>query len=253
LIGSSSSVGKQRSHNEDASLILTTRLRSEEKTIRFGLFIVADGMGGHKHGELASDLAIRMFSAHILHNIFTAGNEAFSPHTTEYKHRILEESVQMAHTEIQKVAPESGTTFTAALIIGDNLTIIHAGDSRAYFINQNQEIRLLTRDHSMVNKLIELGRISIEQAEVHPQRNVLYNALGQVETVQTDIFDYSLTYPVTLLLCSDGLWGVVSEAKIIKIIQNAPDPDTACVKLIEAANQNGGPDNITAVLVHMFA
>lgn len=252
-IGSCYSIGKQRRQNEDAYLTLTSKFRSEDRITRFGLFIVADGMGGHQHGELASDLAIRIFSARILPHIFTAGNEVSSSLPSETTHRFLEESVRMAHEEIQKVAPESGTTLTAALIIDNLMTITHAGDCRAYIFDSDRKIHQLTRDHSMVNKLLELGKITPDQAELHPQRNVLYNALGQVEIVHADIFDHKLAYPTTLLLCSDGLWGVVPETTITKIIHSASDPQDACDKLINAANKYGGPDNITSVIVHLTA
>jgi serine/threonine protein phosphatase PrpC len=144
-----------------------------------------------------------------------------------------------------------GTTLTAALILGDQITIAHVGDSRAYILSAEGELHTLTRDHSLVNRLYELGQITAEEAAVHPQRNVLYRALGQGEAFDADVSTAPLPYSGFLLLCSDGLWGVIPEKEIIHLILAAPTPQQACQSLVEAANQAGGQDNITALLVRV--
>jgi len=149
---------------------------------------------------------------------------------------------------VHEAVPEAGTTVTCALLLGANAYIAHVGDSRAYLINR-ANIRRITRDHSLVDRLIELGQISAEEALTHPQRNVLYRAVGQAGTLEVDTYLQSMPGSSYLLLCSDGLWSVVPETEIVEVINSAPSPQAACQKLIQMANDRGGEDNITAVLV----
>jgi serine/threonine protein phosphatase PrpC len=151
-----------------------------------------------------------------------------------------------------QAAPGSGTTLTAALVLGQQMTIGHVGDSRAYAIRSGGRIDALTRDHSLVKRLEELGQISSEEAAAHPQRNVLYRALGQGEVLEPDIFTSPFPQPGYLLLCSDGLWSVISNDTIYSIVHDATSLQGACQALITAANDAGGPDNITAVLVQLI-
>jgi serine/threonine protein phosphatase PrpC len=124
------------------------------------------------------------------------------------------------------------------------------GDSRAYLISDSN-MELITRDHSLVRRLQELGRLTSEEAEVHPQRNVLYRALGQGETMDTDAATRRLPPGSRLLLCSDGMWGVVGDERIAAILDEVDSPQEACNLMVEEANARGGPDNITAVLMQM--
>jgi serine/threonine protein phosphatase PrpC len=139
------------------------------------------------------------------------------------------------------------------LIMGQQMTIAHVGDSRAYSIQSDGRISLLTRDHSLVRRLEELGQITPEEAIIHPQRNVLLRALGQGDFLEPDIFTSPFPQPGYLLICSDGLWGVVSDAEIFNKVSNARNIQTACQDLVEAANAAGGPDNISAVLVQLLS
>jgi protein phosphatase len=143
---------------------------------------------------------------------------------------------------------EGGTTATVALVFNDQLIIGHVGDSRAYIVT-NTGIEQLTRDHSLVQRLQELGQLTAAEAAVHPQRNVLYRAIGQGEGLEVDVHSHRLAPGMRILLCSDGLWGLVSDSLMLEIIWKAPDNQTACNQLVEAANAAGGPDNITAVMV----
>jgi len=131
------------------------------------------------------------------------------------------------------------------------MTIAHVGDSRAYAISTDGTSQILTRDHSLVMRMIELGQLTAEEAQVHPQRNVLYRALGQGEPFASDISTSPLPDSGHILLCSDGLWGVVGEVEIIRIIAAAPSPQVASQLLVDAANTNGGPDNISAILIRL--
>jgi protein phosphatase len=135
--------------------------------------------------------------------------------------------------------------------MGDQLVLAHVGDSRAYAFYLDGTVKVLSRDHSLVKRLEELGQITSDEAAVHPQRNVLYRALGQGEPFEPDINIYPLLESGFLMLCSDGLWGYVPEEKMLDIIRTAPTPELACHEMVKAANAAGGPDNITVVLVRL--
>jgi len=140
---------------------------------------------------------------------------------------------------------------TAALILGNQMTIAHVGDSRAYLIGKNGQFEALTRDHSLVNRLVELGQITTDEAAVHPQRNVLYRALGQGEPFDPDIHSIQIPGSGFLLLCSDGLWSVVSESELQNLVRTSSSPEDTCQRMVEAANAAGGPDNISAILIRL--
>ncbi|UCH60914.1 MAG: serine/threonine-protein phosphatase [Anaerolineales bacterium] len=251
IVGCGQSVGRQRDHNEDALFTLATTFTSEYSNIPFGLFLVADGMGGHQYGELASGIAIRTMATYLINQLYTPLLSIKPESPQESLQEIMQKGIQEAHRSIIRSTPGGGTTMTAALILGSQLTIAHVGDSRAYLIGPNGNMETLTRDHSLVNRLIELGQITTDEAATHPQRNVLYRALGQGEPVEPDVRTTQLPKSGCLLLCSDGLWGVVPDAEINSIVMNNPHPESACKKLVDAANAAGGPDNITAVLVRL--
>jgi protein phosphatase len=157
----------------------------------------------------------------------------------------------MAEEAVKSTAPGGGTTLTALLILGNRMLIAHVGDCRAYQIPPSGDMKLLTRDHSLARRLEELGQLSTEEAESHPQRHDLYRALGMEVPAEPDIFTSKVPPLGNLLLCSDGLWGVVPEPDIARIVRSAPNLPQAVVDLIEAANAAGGPDNISAILVRL--
>ena len=253
LVASGQSVGRQRELNEDSLFSLTTTVAGNNSNPPFGLFIIADGMGGHQYGEVASNVAIRTISGYVLkkfHN--TLFNLPVLP-LDESLQEIAQSAVMEAQRAVLREAPGSGTTVTAALVLGQQLTISHVGDSRAYLLYNEQRMEAVTRDHSLVRRLEELGQITSAEAAVHPQRNVLYRALGQGETLEPDVVTTPFPVGGYLLLCSDGLWGVVPEDEIRKIVYEAPTIQRACQNLITAANGAGGPDNISAILVQLLA
>lgn len=246
------SVGKQRELNEDSVLAITSTMAGNSSNLPFGLYIVADGMGGHQFGEVASNAAIRSVAGYVLRK--------FHPYLFQVKADTLEESFQEimqaavgeAQRAIQKEAPGSGTTLTAALVVGQQVTVAHVGDSRGYFVYPDGRIEPITRDHSLVKRLEELGHITSEEAANYPHRNVLYRALGQGEILDPDIFTLGFPQPGYLMLCSDGLWGVVTEQDLVRAINEAPNLQRACQNLVNAANTAGGPDNISVVLVQLI-
>lgn len=249
LYACAQSVGKQRDHNEDSLFAFSLTYGGEISNFPFGLFIIADGMGGHQYGEVASSTAVRTMAANLL--------KAFHPYISNPSASMdqpIQELIRAAINETQRAvtqaAPGSGTTLTAALILGQQVTIGHVGDSRAYAIHHGGG-ETLTRDHSLVKRLEELGQISSEEAAIHPQRNVLYRALGQGEVLEPDIFTAPFPQPGYLLLCSDGLWSVIPESTLFNLVTTSKDMQTACQKLVAAANEAGGPDNISVILVQM--
>ena len=165
---------------------------------------------------------------------------------------IMLEAVRDAQRAIQHEAPGSGTTLTAALVLGQQVTIAHVGDSRAYFVYPDGRTEPITRDHSLVKRLEELGHITPEEAVNYPHRNVLYRALGQGELLDPDIFTVAFPQPGYLMICSDGLWGVVAEQDIVRSIIEAPSLQRACQNLVSAANAAGGPDNISVILAQLI-
>ncbi len=250
IAASGQSVGKQREHNED-SLVAITSTIAADNNVPFGLYIVADGMGGHQFGEVASNLAIRTVSGYVISKFqhFLFGVPAQQPE--EALQEIMENAVKEAHRSVQKEAPGSGTTVTAALVVGQQITIAHVGDSRAYSVYPSGHIEQITRDHSLVKRLEELGHLNKEEAAAFPHRNVLIRALGQGDALEVDVFTVPFPANGTLMLCSDGLWGVVSEKDMLKSLTDAPNLQRACQNMVTAANTAGGPDNISVVLVQL--
>ncbi|HAV78242.1 MAG TPA: protein phosphatase [Anaerolineae bacterium] len=246
------SVGKQRELNEDSVLAITTTMAGNSGNLPFGLYIVADGMGGHQFGEVASNAAIRTVAGLVLKKFHPYLFQVKTDSIEESFQEIMSDAVNEAQRIIQREAPGSGTTLTAALVLGQQITIAHVGDSRANFIYPDGRIETVTRDHSLVQRLQELGHITPEEAENYPHRNVLYKALGQGDLLEPEIFSIAFPQPGTLMISSDGLWGVVAEQDIIHAVNEAPNLQRACQNLVSAANAAGGPDNISVVLAQLI-
>lgn len=251
VAASGQSVGKQREHNEDSLVVITTTLAGNTANVPFGLYIVADGMGGHQFGEIASNAAIRVIAGQIMRKFHSYLFTIPTQQPEESLQEIMESAVKEAHRVIQKDAPGSGTTVTAALIVGQQVTIGHVGDSRAYSIYPAGRIEQITRDHSLVKRLEELGHLNKEEAANFPHRNVLIRALGQGDMLEVDVFTIPFPQNGTLMICSDGLWGVVTDRDLVRAVADAPNLHRACQNLVNAANTAGGPDNISVVLVQM--
>ena len=247
-----SDVGMSRSNNQDSAMSMYFTSDTVDEKPDFGIFIVADGMGGHSEGEKASAITVKT----VMHDIFKTvylpllqetEMDADRPTVTE----ALTDAIVSANAAVREQVADGGTTITAVVILGDQAYVGHVGDSRAYLISENHDIEQLTRDHSVVQRLIELGQLTPEEAETHDQRNVLYRAIGQNEEVDVDILRRRLPLNAHILICSDGLWGLMTKDDIRDIVANSVTPQEACDKLISLANSNGGPDNITAVLLKM--
>ena len=252
VAASGQSVGKQREHNEDSLLAITMTMAGKSPNVPFGLYIVADGMGGHQYGEVASNAAIRVIAGQILRKFHSYLFALPTQQPEESLQEIMENAVKDAHRIVQKDAPGSGTTLTAALVLGQQVTIGHVGDSRAYTVFPAGRVEQLTHDHSLVKRLEELGHLNKEEAANFPHRNVLIRALGQGDNLDVDVFTIPFPRNGTLMLCSDGLWGVVTEQEITRSISEGPTLERACQNMVSAANTAGGPDNISVVLAQMI-
>lgn len=219
-------VGRRRSGNEDGMLV------NDE----LGLLAVADGMGGHQAGEVASATALESLRASVASGM------------------AIREAIETANTAVyEKASGDSayagmGTTLTAGtLAAGDTLILGHVGDSRAYLL-RDRELRQITEDHSLVEEMVRDGRLTKEQAEHHPQRSVITRALGVDPDVDVDVFPIDLRDGDRILLCSDGLTTMVPEDVIAEILLEETDARRAADRLIAAANAAGGEDNVTAVI-----
>jgi PPM family protein phosphatase len=250
IVGIAQHVGKVRTHNEDVLLAFTGELAGLESMPHFGLFVVADGMGGHALGERASGIAARTVAREALNNIlpYLLANPNSDPDRPSLL-EIMQQAMNAANQAVFAGVPEGGgTTLTCALLIGEQVVLSHVGDSRAYLITPDS-FEQLTRDHSLVQRLQELGQLSAAEAAVHPQRNVLYRAVGQGDGLEVDVESHRLPPGGALLLCSDGLWGLVPDERLQTLFRQAPSLQAACEALVAAANAAGGPDNITALMV----
>jgi serine/threonine protein phosphatase PrpC len=237
--------GLSRDINEDSILYTSFNIRTHLGIISGGLFAVADGMGGHSSGEIASDLAIKTFQARCMYNLFT--RQDISPLA------VLAAAFEEANDRIMEAAGNvelkgMGTTLTAALIMGEDMYIAHIGDSRCYIINARETMQV-TRDHSVVQQLLDSGAITMEEARVHPQRNLITRVLGHSQDIVPELHQIKLYAGDNILLCSDGLHGVLPVDTIVKIVVDSPDVNRACAELTAQANMAGGPDNISVIIV----
>jgi serine/threonine protein phosphatase PrpC len=241
-----SHVGRQRQHNEDSYLV-----EDDAK-----LFLVADGMGGHAAGEIASRIAVDSISEFILHSKSDDGTwpHAYDEHFRRSTNRLMA-AVRIANTRVLEAMRKDarlrgmGTTVVACLVDNDLISVAHVGDSRAYLI-RDKHLSRITNDHSWVFEQVQAGMLTEAEAEKHPLRNVITRALGGALQVSPDATEIEAKSGDVYLLCSDGLTGMVSEDEILRLVtSNEGNLEAACQQLIDAANEHGGMDNVTAVLV----
>lgn len=234
-----SDIGLVREVNQDSFFV--------SHDIDFPLFIIADGMGGHNAGEIASNMAVD-----IIKEVFSNNREKLSLQDNIIP--IMKDAVEEANRRIYAKSLESskyagmGTTVTIAYICDDNIYIGHVGDSRAYYID-NRTISQITEDHSLVNELIKNGSITVTEAKNHPQRNLITRAVGTSKDVKVDTFTRKYDGGHLLLICSDGLTNMISEDKILKEISMHDEIMIICERLIHNAKVNGGFDNITVIVI----
>ncbi|MBA3854016.1 MAG: hypothetical protein C0503_06345 [Gemmatimonas sp.] len=249
-------VGRTREHNEDTFAVadLTTfnaTLQPEVRTHTCGergsLFMVADGMGGAAAGEVASQMAVET----MLAELDARWRQSQSTDSETFAHA-LKAATETANARIHAYAaahPENrgmGTTATIAGLLGDTLYLCQVGDSRGYIVRDGQAIQI-TKDQSLMQKLIEAGEMTPEEAEVSERRNIILQALGPEAKIKVDLTSQQVKRGDTLILCSDGLSGLVRAHEIAEVVKGDADLVSVCKKLIDLANEGGGPDNITVV------
>jgi serine/threonine protein phosphatase PrpC len=225
VVGAASDIGQVREGNEDSFLV-------EQP-----LFAVADGMGGHRGGEVASNLALD-----TIHRMFSDREGSLVDQVVEANRKVFERS------KADRAVAGMGTTLTAALVDGSRVRLAHVGDSRAY-LYRGGDLSLLTEDHTLVHRMVMAGEITEAEAEVHPHRSILTRALGVDGGVDVDQLEVEVRSGDRILLCTDGLTGMVSQEHIRSILDSATDPQETADRLVTAANHAGGIDNITAVVL----
>jgi protein phosphatase len=252
-------LGRTRDHNEDTFLVadlstgnasLHPHVRRHEVGPRGSLFMVADGMGGAAAGELASAMAADLIYRHLA-TVWAADDDA-SPERFAFR---MKEAVELANKQIYGYAREHpevrgmGTTVTAAGVNGQDLYLAQIGDSRAYLVRNGEAIQL-TKDQSLMQRLVDAGELTEEEAEQSERRNIILQALGPDPRVKVDLTHQPLRRGDTLIICSDGLSGLVRREEFPELVRQRPELADLCGALIDLANERGGPDNITVVAAH---
>jgi len=224
-VGAATDIGQVREGNEDSYLVVEP------------LYAVADGMGGHRGGEVASSLALE-----TVQGMFERREGSLAEQVAEANRAVFDRS------QNDRKVSGMGTTLTAAQVDGNRVHLVHVGDSRAYLL-RGGELTQVTEDHTLVHRMVMEGEISEEEAETHPHRSILTRALGVDQNIQVDEGDLEVAPGDRLLLCTDGLTGMVPEGQIREILLESRDPQEAVDKLVKVANRAGGIDNITALIL----
>ena len=232
MVGIKSDAGNVRELNEDYASFIEDE--------RFKIYLVADGMGGHNAGEIASKLAVKSIIRYLLEH-------------SEEDENLLLNAVKYANNEIYEISQKNdkckgmGTTITGCFIKGDMIQVVNVGDSCCFSIKDN-EIKKVTKDHSWVQELIDAGAITEEEGRVHPKKNIITRALGTNSSVKIDIFNIDKNESSMFLLCSDGLSNEVQKEEMVEIVNRYKNVNEACEKLVDLAKARGGKDNITVLL-----
>jgi protein phosphatase len=243
-IGMLTDVGQVRTVDEDSILAADLSFGVNSESSKFLLLAVADGMGGHAKGEEASKIALNAIARAVIPDLLN--NTSFT--------KILEKGIQNANQDILDYTAENpeasgmGTTSVCAVVKDNQIHLANVGDSRAYRVSDD-EICRVTKDHSYVQALIDEGDITEEQAREHPRKNEITRAVGIMPSIEVDTMKLTLDSDESLLLCCDGVIAHLSDDDIHKIIRDSPDPQTACQEIVDMANERGGSDNISLIIL----
>ncbi len=267
-------MGLVRELNEDSILALNLTQYYESVQTQIGLYIVSDGMGGEAAGEVASRVSVRAVAEWVTEKLISASlkstqeEKIAAPTKTGGLRLAIADGNEMATTEMLRQAvihanrevlsyaranPDErglGATLTVAMIVGEVLTIAHVGDSRCYLLS-GDKIEQLTEDHSLVQRMVNTGNLTRSEARIHPYRNVIYRSIGADEQIEIDIIRRKLLSGDTILLCSDGLNGMLNDDQIRDILMVNPEPYSAAKELVVAANAAGGEDNTSVLVVRI--
>ncbi|GAC1423044.1 MAG: hypothetical protein PVS3B3_37190 [Ktedonobacteraceae bacterium] len=247
-VGWNSGITRRQRPNEDSLIVLQGMCTYNDHLVPFGLFVVADGMGGHDFGQEASHIAIQCMMQTVLRDIVASAS---------LKDTIIIEllvnGVEKANTAIcqrcREWGKEMGTTLTAALVVDTKVYVVNVGDSRTYLYDESNGLSQITLDHSLVANLVIAGVITPEEVYTHPDRNKVYRSLGNRDGVEVDWFTRDLRGGDSLLLCSDGLWEMVRDSDIHRLVGSGHQPTHVCDMLVQAALRGGGADNVSVIVV----
>jgi len=266
-------IGRERRHNEDGIAAFEFSTSTDSRQASCALFVVSDGMGGHNAGEIASMTAVESMVSSVLRlfmpKIFQTHFYALPEHVYNYHFKkqakslstpnaakILLRALQRANVDIIDLSRKNpaffgmGATMTVALLVDRHLTVGNVGDSRCY-VFQDDALKQITRDHTIVTQMVELGKLTAEEALKHPGRNFLYKSLGSDDNTQFDVFETELVPPAWVLLSSDGLTNMVPDAEITRTIQRGGQPRQIADRLVRMANRAGGKDNISVIVAKL--
>lgn len=253
--GQATDPGLRHEDNQDTVVTFTFDKQQDRHTVPIGFYMVADGMGGHDAGGVASSTVYEVVSSWILNmrvlpDIQKATRKLNDDVSGDLLTQAITEANHKLYEHAQAYSLDMGSTVTAALIIGNFATVANVGDSRTYLLRQGR-LEPITQDHSLVARLVSAGVIRSEDVRSHPQRNRIYRSLGNKPEVEVDTFTVPLMRGDRLILCCDGLWEMVEDAQIQSIVEEARTPQVACDALVAAANAAGGEDNISVIIVEM--
>ncbi|GBC98336.1 Serine/threonine phosphatase stp [bacterium HR17] len=250
-VASATDVGRRREHNEDSYWVLQVERCHLDRTETLALLAVADGMGGHAAGEVASRLCLQVFADSLLNAVKQWVNFN-DPDWAEALRQAAMEANRQVFAEAQTMRNNMGTTLVAAVVCHSRALFANVGDSRGYIVRDGS-LKQVTKDHSYVQQLVDLGMLTPEQARHHPQGNIITRAIGIDPAVEVDIFEIALQKGDIILLCSDGLVDMVDDADIERVLLSEPDLELAAARLVQLANAAGGDDNITVVIARADA
>lgn len=244
-------LGRERKSNEDSLLVVEMDRVNLSAANPLGLYVVADGMGGQAAGEVASGLVVSTIARAAHDDLFAKYLSGVL--TESYIGSWMKSAIAVANNAVlsRRAADHNnmGSTLLMVVVFGSAAYLAHAGDSRAYYLPSDGELERVTGDHSLVEQLVRSGQITVAEARTHPKRSVIYRTMGEKEDVEADTRTLELAPGDRLVLCSDGLNGMLEDDQIVAIIRAAASPVQATRQLVAAANAAGGRDNITAIVV----
>ena len=244
LFGFRTDKGRQRDGNEDALLLLP----------KYGIFAVADGVGGQNSGEVASRKAMAVIESFLSSNPLTGADNLDGKYRENWLKSYFQRCLQRVNSEIMKEASSDpvmnrmATTLVLCYLDMESVYVVNVGDSRAYILREGFMTQL-TEDHTYVNKLITQGTLTKSEARLHPQKNIITKALGSTKHTEPDFYRFDLHENDRILLCTDGLHGELTDDEIAEILRMKEDLDTICRLLVDTANKKGGHDNITVICI----
>ena len=249
-IGWNAGIRRREAPNEDSLAVLQGTYTYEGQLLPFGLFVIADGMGGYEGGLEASRLAVQSMTHTILQNI-AMGNELTDHFFVDMLVGGVEWANQAIYQRRQAEGSEMGTTLTAALVIDMKAHIVNVGDSRTYLFRESAGLIQITHDHSLVASLVAFGQITPDEVYTHPERSKVYRSLGHSPDLKVDTFSIDLSPRDSLLLCSDGMWEMVRDPAIERVVRGGGAPSTITDRLVQAALRGGGVDNVSVIIAQV--